>query len=389
MIRRQYIEQDFFVCATEMRNELDVLLDSPYQDVVAWSYFSVPKLYTFLKAKSRDIFSRPLFQSFMERLRKWSLDELGLVPTADPTLNLMVNGCGLSLHSDFHNGALGYVYSLTRWDTRRFSGGETLLLRDGIPSYKKHQVQGDDLYELIPAFFNQLLVFDDRIVHGVPTIEGSMDPKEGRIALVGHLRATGIKAEGAIPASLARRTVLEWLPGLAKQIHPYSDVQGTFVCRILVTASGSVGTIHVLTDNLVTPSSGYGASSAVNAVRECLQANLMRLRFPPAARESRITIPVLVPVPDLRPIELRASHSLGTDVAAQRMRALMLDGLDNDASSGDTLVVSDPIDGVIRIGPDSVAAAFDPPMWVSSQRAQLELDLEKKLHATLVGLEKD
>ena len=65
---------------------------------------------------------------------------------------------------------------LRGWNKDNFSGGETLLMRDGVPSYKKHHVHGEVLYELIPARFNQLLIFDDRIVHGTPVIQGNMDP---------------------------------------------------------------------------------------------------------------------------------------------------------------------------------------------------------------------
>jgi hypothetical protein len=220
-----------------------------------------------------------------------------------PGLHLMMNGCKLELHSDFHNGAWGYVYSLTRWEGRQFCGGETLLLRDGVPSYKKHHVDGEILYELIAAHFNQLLVFDDRIVHGTPIIQGSMDPLEARIALVGHIRATSPLVTGSIQVTKSRRVILEVLPQLRDKIRNYKDVQGTMTYRLTVAASGAVEAITALTENLVTPFSGYDHSDAVASVKSLIHQSLTGLRFPPAAGTSTLIVPVLIPLPDLRPIE--------------------------------------------------------------------------------------
>ena len=101
------------------------------------------------------------------------------------------------------------------------------MLRDGTPSYKKHHAHGDVLYELIPAHFNQLLVFDDRIVHATPTIEGSMDPIEGRIALVGHIRATSPVISGNLDWTQACKVVSGLLSQVRDRIRNYKDVQGT------------------------------------------------------------------------------------------------------------------------------------------------------------------
>ncbi|HWK45029.1 MAG TPA: hypothetical protein VNT30_09925 [Stellaceae bacterium] len=50
---------------------------------------------------------------------------------------------------------------------------------------------GQPFFETIPAEFNQLLIFDDRIPHAVRQITGGMDPREGRVVLHGHF--TGAK----------------------------------------------------------------------------------------------------------------------------------------------------------------------------------------------------
>jgi Rps23 Pro-64 3,4-dihydroxylase Tpa1-like proline 4-hydroxylase len=42
-----------------------------------------------------------------------------------------------------------------------------------------------NLLELVPPLFNRLTVFDPRVPHGVPVVEGTRDPREGRLVLHG------------------------------------------------------------------------------------------------------------------------------------------------------------------------------------------------------------
>jgi hypothetical protein len=133
MIKRQHVVQEFFDEADAMRDSLDTCFKDPYQHKINWGYFCDPNLYAYLRTRPQEVFQTDIFDRFMQHLRHWCVENLGLVPMRVPFLNLMINGCRLGLHSDFHNGAFGYVFSLTRWKVRKFSGGETLLMRDGGP----------------------------------------------------------------------------------------------------------------------------------------------------------------------------------------------------------------------------------------------------------------
>ncbi|MBM0108861.1 hypothetical protein JM946_29365 [Steroidobacter sp. S1-65] len=381
MIRRQHQEHDFFDEANSLREVLDARFTDAYTDSIAWYYFCDPRMYTYLRASPQKVFPKDLFDRFMKRLREWCIENLGLTPMHLPYLHLMVNGCRLGLHSDFHNGAWGYVYSLTRWDQRRFTGGETLLLRDGIPSYKKHHVHGEVLYELVPAQFNQLLVFDDRIVHATPAIEGSMDPMDGRIAMVGHIRATSPFVRGSLSSMEVRRVVLGVLPQIRDSIRSYKDVQGTVSYRLTVDMTGKVESAEVLTDNVVTPFTGYEQSDAVAAVKSIVYQALVGMRFPSARGSSVVIVPILIPLPDLRPIEFSVNHGLSSESAAEWITA----NLEGDSKmglhghwQGDTFQVQEPLAGSIRVGPHQLLFSFDPPMWVPSQR--------ESFHASLRGL---
>lgn len=380
MIRRQHIINDFFDEAEALRATLDARFKDPYTDSIPWYYFCDPRMYAYLRAAPQAVFPKEVFSRFMDRLRQWCVENLGLTPVHLPYLHLMVNGCRLGLHSDFHNGAFGYVYSLTRWDQRRFSGGETLLLRDGVPSYKKHHVHGDVLYELIPASFNQLLVFDDRIVHATPTVEGSMDPMDGRIAMVGHIRAMSPVVIGSLRAEDVRRVVLQALANLRDRIRNYREVQGTASYRLVVAPTGAVESVTMLTDNVVTQVTGYGPSDAVGVVKSLIQQTIVALRFSASGGRSTVIVPVLLPLPDLRPIEFSVTHT-GSREATQCWVATHLKEVDRQELVGtweqETFLVREPLAGSIRVEPREIVFSFDPPMWVPSQRESFHAALSE------------
>jgi hypothetical protein len=386
MIKRKKVVNDFFPEAESMRAAFDARVRDTYRQDLNWQYFCAPQMYTYLRTVPAQIFPKPMFGRFMQYLKEWCLENAGLIPTGDPNLHLMINGCTLALHSDFHNGTCAFVYSLTRWDTRKFSGGETLLLKDGQPSYKKHHVHGDSLYELVPARFNQLLLFDDRIVHGTQTIEGNMDPLEGRIAMVGHLRPTSPVVTGALDAGAVREVLFSLYQQVQERVAAtldYKDVQGTFSFRLPVAANGSVSAIAPLTDNLVTAESGYDACDNVEAVREIIQEELQALKFPPADGESSIIAALLIPVPDLCSIEIVAPHAAQPETLRELLQHKLREegeslGFVVDMEAG-VFRVREPLVGEIRIKKGSIRATFDPPMWVPSQRDQFQAGLKEKL----------
>jgi hypothetical protein len=379
MIRRQHVVHEFFAEAEAMREVLDKSFQNPYTHGINWQYFCDPRMYTYLRTMANGVMPETIFKNFMQRLRQWCLETLGLVPIGTPYLHLMVNGCRLGLHSDFHNGAWGYVYSLTRWQERKFLGGETLLLRDGIPSYKRHHVQGEVLYELIPAQFNQLLVFDDRLVHGTPTIEGSMDPREGRIALVGHIRATSLLVTGFVQWDHARKVVLEGLQQLRDRLKSYKDVQGTVAYRLTIGTTGRVESITSLTENVVTPVTGYEHSDAVGAVKSIVLQTIAGLKFPTNhSGNSTVIVPVLIPIPDLRPIEFAVPHNSSPDAICGWIKHHLADHADLELQgdwNGDALVVREPLAGTIHVGSRHITVSLDPPMWVPSQREHFQTSL--------------
>ena len=69
-----------------------------------------------------------------------------------------------------------------------------------------------ELFSLTPPLFNRLTVFDARIPHGVRRVEGTRDPRHGRLVLHGWFTAPSPHfeerraADGALAAPLRRRS---------------------------------------------------------------------------------------------------------------------------------------------------------------------------------------
>jgi len=185
---------DFYAEAPAMRAAIDAHFGNPSGHGAdthqIWNYWHVPDLYTYLRTLPRKVIPLPLMNGFFNHLTAWTKANLGCVPS-DAYLSLYVDGCRQELHNDALNGHFGYVYSLTHWRERRFSGGETVILKPsalGQSIAGGTAMAGSSFYDLVPADFNQLLVFDDRLPHAVRQVNGLMDPLEGRLVIHGHLK---------------------------------------------------------------------------------------------------------------------------------------------------------------------------------------------------------
>jgi hypothetical protein len=192
--------------AAQLRDAFDAHFADPYamhmQSHGVWNYWYVPGKYTYLRSAPAKVLGEALAQRFLGHLRDWALRHTGLVPVS-PLLSLYVSGCHQALHNDAANGRLGFVYSLTNWTTRKFEGGETLLLGDGALHQSDAPAGRDELFDLVEPQFDRLLLFDDRRPHGVAPVAGPMDPRQGRVVLHGHLVEQGVQLlEGKPDAAL-------------------------------------------------------------------------------------------------------------------------------------------------------------------------------------------
>jgi hypothetical protein len=290
--------RDFFPQAEELRASFDRHFSDPYSENVhlreVWEYWFVPEMYTLLRADPKRVLDLGLLDRFYRDLQAFAIKHLGLAQVSPPQLSFYVNGCGQNLHNDAENGRWAYVYSLTRWDDRRFTGGETQIFhdRDYWETARVATAQaGNSFYSLVPAKFNQLLVFDDRIIHGVHRLQGTMVPADGRIVLNGHITEGGFSVQGAlcgeqVASTLAATALTGWI----------AEYRGTHdgmaSVRLLVRDDGAIDRVLVLTQRIRAVRQN---ACAPNLIMDRIIERLQKIQFPPAAGPSKVTIPFTVP----------------------------------------------------------------------------------------------
>ncbi len=281
--------------AEAMRAEIDAHFAKPDAHRPAsheiWNYWFVPELYTYLRTSPEKIFSADHLRTFMLTLQAWSLETLGLASVTRPYLSLYVAGCKQGWHNDSANGRFAFVYSLTR-DARRTTGGETLVMRegDGLRNNLTRPMGGRGFYEAVAPRFNRLVIFDDRVPHGVERVEGAMDPVEGRFVLHGHISEGGTAVKGALPLPIVEQTIAAALDAFtmeaAERLGPH---HGPLTLRLTCSAEGEVTACDVLIDRVLQPD----RNDDWEPLREQLLERLEALRFPRASDETVVILPVL------------------------------------------------------------------------------------------------
>jgi hypothetical protein len=282
--------------AEAMRADIDAHFAKPHAHRPAsheiWNYWFVPELYTYLRTTPEKIFGADHVKSFMTTLQAWSLETLGLGSVTHPYLSLYVAGCKQGWHNDSANGRFAFVYSLTR-DARLTTGGETLVMRegDGLRSNLTRPTGGRDFYEAVAPRFNRLVIFDDRVPHGVERVEGAMDPVEGRFVLHGHISEGGTAVRGALPLPIVEQTIAPALDAFtaeaAERLGPH---HGPLTLRLTADAEGEVIACDVLIDRVLQRDRN---DADWEPLREQLLERLEALRFPRASGETVVILPVL------------------------------------------------------------------------------------------------
>jgi hypothetical protein len=282
-----------------LRDEIDQHFAKPYEagpEHQVWNYWYVPDSYTYLRTAPEKVIARHMVDRFIEQLGRFATKRLGMDIVTWPYLSLYVEGCGQILHNDSKNGAFGYVFSLTRWDQRKFEGGETLIFREHdywASGRFRDAGAGVAFYEKIPSHFNQLLVFDDRLIHGVPEVRGTTDPREGRIVLHGHMECKGVSVEGPLQPVLEADGLGHLGEVLASARAAVAAEPGRYhgfaTFALDVAADGTVTTVQPLVQRVM---GGNGPQAEV-PVLSALRSDLSTLRFPPQPEPSWIAVPLV------------------------------------------------------------------------------------------------
>jgi hypothetical protein len=262
-------------------------------DRFVWDYWHVPGQYTALRTPAWQYFPQRLYAAFHQRLVWWGRRTLGCHDVSPPWLSCYVDGCRQELHGDLPHGPWAFVFSLTRWRGRVFRGGETLLLRDRVLDHwsdfrSEQAVEEGELVRAVPAQWNRLTVFDPRIPHGVRRVEGTHDPRQGRLVIHGWFVNPRPFIEGplrpqALAGGIARVTqaLAPWL-GL--------PLAGLVSLGFTVDAGGAARKVRVLSDTTRVPRADERHRRALLAAALAAVAGL-RLGRP--GGPSRVTLPLV------------------------------------------------------------------------------------------------
>lgn len=267
-----------------------------------WDYWYVPGLYTYLRTQPEKVIARDRVEQFHSRLERWSTERLGMGGASWPFLSLYVSGCSQGLHNDSKNGRFGYVYSLTSPE-RRTIGGETLVLKEGDLARRNARTAnaGFGLYDLFEPRFNRLILFDDRLVHGVQRVSGSMDPLDGRCVMHGHIGETGPIIVGPLPKEAVRDGISAAIQRFAtEKTTSIASYHGPIVFRFSIGTDGRVSGLRVLLDRVFDEANN---DARCEVAKVNLAEALGQCVFPAASGETTVTLPMTFGGPVNQPSE--------------------------------------------------------------------------------------
>lgn len=296
----------FYDGAAELRGVFDEHFASPRQAHpmrFVWDYWHVPEQYTLHRTQAATYFEPELFDALTKALTEYGQQHLGCRDISPPWLSYYIDGCEQRLHADVPQGPFAYVLSLTNWDERVFSGGETSILQPFVLDYWRgfdstSGLEQSDLLVGVAPRFNRLTIFDARLPHGVTRVEGTRDPREARLVLHGWFTEPQPHFEGALDEKVVERGLGKALEEIYAEITP-PLVTGVLSMRLTVGESGKVEEIKMLADTLVCDPSlleeAAEATSAAEARSQVIRTVTKRLEkstFEPSTQGvTMITIP--------------------------------------------------------------------------------------------------
>lgn len=300
------IEKNFFSDARRLRGTFERKFADPRDtrsDRFVWDFWHIEDQYRLLRTPARHYFPEAQYRKLEAGLLDYAKQKLGCSGLSEPWLSCYIDGCEQNFHADNPHGPWAFVYSLTPWANRTFRGGETLVAKPALLDYWSHfssdrGLEFEDLFQEIPAAFNQLLVFDPRLPHGVKRVQGALAPQAGRLVIHGWFTEPRPFIDGALSrggyAKLTARVLDETLAELNAALSELGPLHGTLTVELRLDAGGQVRGGKLLTHTLLSREAGH--ARAAKSVRDAIAlifTSLGATTFPESNGPSRITIPFL------------------------------------------------------------------------------------------------
>jgi hypothetical protein len=261
----------------------------------SWEYWHVPGQFAQHRAPARTALGDELLERFEARLLAWAARTLGLSALGGPLwLSFVLHGDYQGIHRDTPNGVFAFTFGLSRPGRPPFRGGETLLARPELLDYwrlggSREDTSDEPLFHEIPSLYNRLVVFDARIPHAVRTVEGPRDPRDGRVAIQGWLKANGCIVRGTADPTEVTRHVRDTLHRAPRR--RLAGAAGLFTLKLEISARGAVKRTTELANTLVAVTGDPASPS--RAARALIDA-LRRLHISGAGKPLTVVVPVCV-----------------------------------------------------------------------------------------------
>ena len=275
-----------------LRQVFDDRFSNPLEtsaDRFVWDYWHVPGQYSLMRTPADGFFPAHLYEELESRVLDFGYRELGCRGISPMWLSYYVNGHRQEFHTDAPHGPLAFVLSLTDFENRKFSGGETMLLQDHILSFWKHHgshaIELPDILNLVPPMFNRMTVFDPRIPHGVRTVEGVSDPRDGRIVLHGWYTEPSAYFEGDIDENIATDILNASLGPLYQALGEIPEACGIVSVRLEIgLMSGRMDQMCILANTLQFKQQDIDRYETIDTIIEMIYDYLSDISFASAIK---------------------------------------------------------------------------------------------------------
>ncbi|EIE23883.1 hypothetical protein COCSUDRAFT_28507 [Coccomyxa subellipsoidea C-169] len=254
------LTDNFLPTATALREHFESRFENPLKttsDRFVWDYWHVPDQYTLLRTPADHFFPEDTYRELEDALLEYGEQQLGCRGISPIWLSYYVHGCRQELHADSPHGPWAFVLSLTQWEGRSFSGGETMIFQPHMLDFwssfdPARGFEVKDMVTLVEPHFNRLTVFDGRYPHGVRPVEGTRDPLRARLVLHGWFTEPSPFFDGPLDEEAATETLDSVLSELYEELGSLPQCLGTIVIRFTVSGeTGQVSNLRCLTDTLV------------------------------------------------------------------------------------------------------------------------------------------
>lgn len=267
---------------------------STHQKRFVWDFWLDPDHYHLIRTPAYYYFHKKNYERFHSYLVQWGREYLGCHDISPPWLSYYVDGCYQNLHSDVPHGPWAFVYSLTPRN-KKFSGGETLLLKSETLNYWKKFATSksydyENFVERIPSLMNQLIVFDPRIPHGVTEVKGTRNPLESRLVIHGWFVNPRPYVVGGLSTAAVQSGLQKQFNFLNQHLSQVGLLNGAISIRMKVNKQGRVQDYRILTDTLVSIEQNI---ADVHFMKKNLQQLFKNCVFKSARADSQITIPLI------------------------------------------------------------------------------------------------